>query len=310
MPVTLDWGLYSQLRYTIRLEWFNPEENNIQYEYFYMTEDEFSSESYYRILSKHKELVHEECNLFYGFEITEINEFYHENRFSEYDILSDEVVKWIKLDKDNEIVIPGEDCEEFNRREKEMAFAYLSELFKMYSASDVAKEILSVTRNPKYEYADRIMSRWGIYLRPTYIEHQLRCIISKTHGDTELQKLLKSQTSDNLRSLKSKLERLDSEWGLSTMEDKHLQAILIYRFFQECSLTCFDSVSWKEAMQIIYTYLDIPMSTYTKTVQLTEPTRKEYGAYDAAEDLDNITKRKCKLYRKITSKWANFKRNL
>ena len=306
MPLTIDKYPHLQPRYTIRLEWENPETKKIECTYIYMTDEEFGSQRYYGIIDENKEQIQED---FYDLEITNWGEDYCENLFFKNDILSDAICNYLKYGRRYEIaLLTTTQDSEFEEQQKDIEFQYLYEIRADYSVEDVAQAILKVTRSPKYEYAKRIMAVWGVNLRPNYVEYQLRNIINRNNVDDQLGKLLKENTDENLRRIKNKLRYLNEDWNLQHEEDAHKMAILVYRFICDCQLIDRNNASLANMMEIIYSYMNLPKSTYNRDTQLTEPTPKEYEAFNNGT-LSALTKRKCKIYPTISAKWTTFKKS-
>ena len=306
MPLTFDEYPHPQLRYTIRLEWENPNTKEIECTYFYMTDEEFGSQRHYDIIEENKEQIQEE---FYDLEITKWGEDYCENLFFKNDILSDAICNYLKYGRRLEIAPLTAQDSELEELQKNIAFQYLNEIRADYSIEDVARAILKITRNPKYEYAKRILAVWGVVLQENYIEYQLRNIINRNNINDQLGKLLKENTDENLRRIKIKLRYLNEDWNLQHEKDAHKMAILVYRFICDCHLISRHNASRATMMEIIYSYLNLPKSTYNRDTQLTEPTPKEYEAFNNGENLSALAKRKCKIYLSISSKWAAFKKS-
>ena len=306
MPLTIDKYPHPQLRYTIRLEWENPETNKIECTYIYMTDEEFDSQRYYGIIDENKEQIQED---FYDLEITKWGEDYCMNSFIKNAILSDAICNYLKHGRRYEIALLTTQDSEFEEQQKDIVFQYLYEIRADYSVEDVAQAILKVTRSLNYEYAKRIMAVWGVNLRPNYVEYQLRNIINRNNVDDQLGKLLKENTDENLRRIKNKLRYLNEDWNLQHEKNAHKMAILVYRFICDCQLIDRNNASLANMMEIIYTYMNLPKSTYNRDTQLTEPTPKEYEAFNNGETLSALTKRKCKIYPTISAKWTTFKKS-
>lgn len=306
MPLAFDTDHHPQLRYTVRLEYKTPVDDKIEAEYRYMTDEEFESERYHSIIDKHKEMIQEEwwCE---G-EITEWDVQYHQNTFFKSEILSDTLCNFLKYGRRHEIALLTEQSPEFEEQQQDIEFHYLYDIQADYCVEDVARAILKVTRNPKYEYVKRILAIWGVSLRPNYIEYQLRNIINRDNVNDQLRKLLKENTDENLRRLKIKLGYLNEEWNLQHERNVHKCAILVYRFLKDCPLINRNSESLATMMGIVCSHLDLPKSTYNKDVQLTEPTPKEYETFQNGGKLSATVKRKCKIYSSIASKWVTFKK--
>lgn len=306
MPLAFDTDHHPQLRYTVRLEYKTPVDDKIEAEYRYMTDEEFESERYHSIIDKHKEMIQEEwwCE---G-EITEWGVRYHQNTFTKSEIFSDTLCNYLKYGRRHEIAPLTEHSSEFEEQQQDIEFHYLHDIQADYCLEDVARAVLRVTRNPKYEYAKKILAIWGVRLRPNYIEYQLRNIINRDNVNDQLAKLLKEITDENLRKLKFKLDHLNKEWNLQHERNAHKCAILVYRFLNDCRLISRTNVSRISMMEIVYSYLGLPTSTYKKDAQLAEPTPKEYEAFQNGEKLSATIKRKCKIYSSIASKWTTFKK--
>lgn len=301
MAIYIDPNPHPLLRYTVKLMYVHPSVERVVCEIQYMSEDEFSM-NFDDAIRRWKDLIvcgienaeEKECS------ITEWGIEYISNDFNQNNIISENV---ISLLKNGEIIAPKYRDEE----EKLLAIAYLKKLKTNYTKEDVARAILKVTRNPKYEYAQRVIAIWGVTLRPQYIESQLRSIINSDNINDQLRKLLKDNTDENLRLLKAKLELLIKDWNLLYEKNNHKRAILVYRFLNDCNLINRNNESLKSMMEIVYSYLSLPPCTYNKEIQLTEPSKKEYEAYYNKEKLNAVTKRKCKIYPSINAKWATFK---
>lgn len=318
MPYTFDNKPHPQLRYTVMLEWRYPDgSNEINQRLIYMTEEEYMGEAYCKILDRNKEEIQQEWESYWltfckedlteWQEITEWGEYSVANDFFNKNvILSEAICSYLKIGRRYE-ELPYTPLSEYDILKQELEFAYLYEIRSKYTKVDVADEILKVTRNPKYEYAQRIMAIWGHTLRPQYVESQLRSIINTDNINDQLRKLLKDNTDENLRLLKAKLELLIKDWNLLYEKNNHKRAILVYRFLNDCNLINRNNESLKSMLEIVYSYLSLPPCTYNKEIQLTEPSEKEYEAYYNKEKLNAVTKRKCKIYPSINAKWATFK---
>ncbi len=301
MPLNIDTYPHPQLRYTVRLEYLNPAYNRVEFGYIYMTSEEFEK-SYYDIIEQRKSEIRDEIEQNEGceFEVTEWGEIYTKNIFREkHDILSDNVISLIKT---GEVTFSAHKDEE----ERELALAYLNEIRPIYTKAQVAKAILDVIdKKPNVEMVNRVLNIWGASLnRDTYVEMRLKMIVNSNEMDLALGKMLKVDNVDNLRRLKSKLENLSSEWNLKQETDAHKRTILLYRFFMECPLIVRNNVrSIKNVLQTFSVFLNLPMTTYTKEVQLTpvESNRCKEGTLTAMEE------RKQRIYSQINPKWATFK---
>lgn len=301
MPYNFDKKVHPQLRYTVMLEWRYPDgSNEINQQLIYMTEEEYVGEAYYKIIDRSKEGIQQEWDsyrLTFGKEdfaesqeITEWGEYSAANDFSiKNEILSEAVCSYLKMGKRFE-ELPYNPLSEYDIRKQEIEFAYLHEIKSEYTKKDVADAILKVTRYPKYEYAKRVMAVWGVVLRPKYIENQLRGIINSDNINDQLRKLLKVITDDNLKMLRAKLDYLIKDRNLQYEEDNHKRAILVYRFLNDCNLISRNNKSLITRMKIVYAYLGLPTSTYNKIVQLTEPSKMEYEAFDNGDKLNVVTK--------------------
>ncbi len=302
MPLNIDTYPHPQLRYTVRLEYLHPAYNRVEFGYIFMTSEEFEK-SYYDIIEQRKSEIRDEIEQNEGceFEVTEWGEIYTENIFKEkHDILSDNVISLIKT---GEIEFPTHKDEE----ERELALAYLNKIKPLYTKEQVAKAILNVIdKKPNVEMVNRVLKEWGVSLnRDTYVEMQLKMIVNSNEMDFALGKMLKVNDADNLRRLKSKLQILSSEWNLKQEDDAHKRAILLYRFFMECPLIERNNVrSIKNVMEIFSAFLGLPITTYTKEVQLTPPvqSKKNNGA-----TLSPMEARKQRIYSQINPKWATYK---
>lgn len=300
MPLNIDAYPHPQLRYTVRLEYIHPVYNRVVFVYLYMTYEEFE-ESYDDIIEKRKSEIREEVGYNDGWEyvITEWGCNYIENHFTNNEILSEDVISLLHTGR---VAYPAHKDDE----ERELALAYLREIQPLYAKEQVAKAILDVIdKKPNVEMVNRVLKVWGIALnRDTYVEMQLKMIVNSNEMDLALGKMLKVNDSDNLRRLKSKLGNLSSEWNLEQEEDAHKRAILLYRFFMECPIIDRNNVrSIKSVLQTFSVFLNLPMTTYTKEVQLT-PVENKRGKVGT---LTPMEERKQRIYSQINPKWATFK---
>ena len=191
--------------------------------------------------------------------------------------------------------------------ERELALAYLNEIRPLYTKEQLAKAILDVIdKKPNVEMVNRVLKVWGITLnRDTYVEMKLKMIVNSNEIDLALGKMLKINDADNLRRLKSKLEILSSEWNLEQEEDAHKCARLLYRFFMDCPLIERNKArSIKSVLEAFSVFLSLPITTYTKEVQLTSPVQSKKNSGVA---LSAMEARKQRIYSQINPKWATFK---
>ena len=302
MPLNIDTYPHPQLRYTVRLEYLHPAYNEVLFVYIFMSDEEFEK-SYYDIIGQRKDEIREEVcsNEDWEYEITEWGEVYTKNVFGDNNaILSENVISLIKT---GEIVFPAHKDED----ERELALAYLNEIRPLYTKEQLAKAILDVIdKKPNVEMVNRVLKVWGITLnRDTYVEMKLKMIVNSNEIDLALGKMLKINDADNLRRLKSKLEILSSEWNLEQEEDAHKCAILLYRFFMDCTLIERNKArSIKSVLEAFSVFLSLPITTYTKEVQLTSPVQSKKNSGVA---LSAMEARKQRIYSQINPKWATFK---
>lgn len=302
MPLNLDTYPHPQLRYTVRLEYLHPVYNKVEFVYIFMTYEEFEK-SYYDIIEQRKDEIREEVGYNEGweYEITEWSDAYIKNVFGDNNaILSDNVISLIRT---VDIALPAHKDED----ERELALSYLKQIRPLFTKEQVAKAILDVIdKKPNVRMVNRVLDVWGETLkRNTYVEMQLKMIVNSNEMDLALGKMLKVNDADNLRSLKSKLGNLSSEWNLEQEEDAHKRAILLYRFFMDCPLIERNNVrSIKSVLETFSVFLNLPITTYTKEVQLTVPVKSKKN--DGAA-LSPMEARKQRIYSQINSKWATFK---
>lgn len=302
MPLNIDTYPHPQLRYTVKLEYLHPAYNKVEFVYIFMSYEEFEK-SYYDIIEQRKDEIREEVGYNEGweYEITEWGEANTKNVFGDNNaILSDNVISLIKT---GDIALPAHKDED----ERELALAYLNEIRPLYTKEQVAKAILDVIdKKPNVGMVKKVLCVWGVTLnRDTYIEMQLKMIVNSNEMDLALGKMLKVNDADNLRSLKSKLENLSSEWNLEQEEDAHKRAILLYRFFMDCPLIERNNArSIKSVLETFSVFLNLTKTTYTKEVQLTPPVKNKKN--DGAA-LSPMEARKQRIYSQINSKWATFK---
>lgn len=188
-----------------------------------------------------------------------------------------------------------------------MALAYLNEIRPLYTKEQVAKAILYVIdKKPNVEMVNRVLKVWRVTInRDTYIEMQLKMIVNSNDIDLALGNMLKVNDADNLRILKSKLRLLSSEWNLEQEEDAHKRTIILYRFFMECPLIERNKArSIKSVLEAFSVFLSLPITTYTKEVQLTPPVQSKKNNGVA---LSPMEARKQRIYSQINPKWAAFK---
>lgn len=301
MPLNIDTYPHPQLRYTVRLEYLHPVEDEVICVYFFLTDEEFEKSYWDKIAQKKNEIIEEfGYNEGWEYEITEWGYNHTENRFFENEILSDNIISLLKTGKVSY-------SEREDEEERDLTLAYLSEIKPLYTKEQVAQAILSVIDvKPNVEIVNRILKVWCATLhRDTYVEMQLKMIVNANALDMSLGKMLEGNNPENLRRLKSKLDRLSSEWNLEHEEDAHKRTILLYRFFIECPIIKRNNVSLKKGLETISLYLKLPNSTYNKEVQLIEPTQNKEGKYNTGSD--SMTNRKARIYSQINPKWATFK---
>lgn len=301
MPLNIDTCPHPQLRYTVRLEYLHPVYNKVKYVYIYMTSEEFEK-SYYDIIEQRKDEIREEVGYDYGWEdeITEWGDYYVENVFNKNEILSDEAISLLRT---GAVIYPIREYGD----ERELALAYLNEIRPLYTKEQVAKAILYVIdKKPNVEMVNRVLKVWRVTInRDTYIEMQLKMIVNSNDIDLALGNMLKVNDADNLRILKSKLRLLSSEWNLEQEEDAHKRTIILYRFFMECPLIERNKArSIKSVLEAFSVFLSLPITTYTKEVQLTPPVQSKKNNGVA---LSPMEARKQRIYSQINPKWAAFK---
>lgn len=298
MAIYVDPNPHPLLRYTVRVEYLHPVTGYVEYEYQYMSEDEFMM-SFNASIERCHELINDEIGYVDGWEykVEKWGLQYILNDFQQNDILSENTISLLKT---GDITYPVYKDE----AERELALFYLNEIRPQYTKEQVAKAILSViTSKPNVEIVNRILKVWGASLnRDTYVEMQLKMIANSNALDLALGRMLKVNDADNLRRLKAKLELLSTEWNLAQETDAHKRTILLYRFITECPLIERNKVSLREGLETISVFLNLPKSTYTKEVQLTRPNRKKDEA-----NLSDMEARKIRIYSQINSKWAAFK---
>lgn len=298
MAIYVDPNPHPLLRYTVRVEYLHPVTGHVEYEYQYMSEDEFMM-SFNASIERCHELINEEIGYLDGWEykVEKWGLQYILNAFHQNDILSENTISLLKT---GDITCPVYKDED----ERELALYYLKEIRPRYTKEQVAKAILSViTSKPNVEIVNRILKVWDASLkRDTYVEMQLKMIANSNALDLALGRMLKVNDADNLRRLKTKLELLSTEWNLAQETDAHKRSILLYRFITECPLIARNNISLKDALETVSVFLNLPKTTYTKEVQMTQPVRREVDA-----NLTPVELRKERIYSQINSKWAAFK---
>lgn len=317
MRLTFDGKPHPHLRCTIRLTYLHPFRKDWQDDYSFLPDSSdnvstsFENLIYERLCEIEEEILEAEFGDAEDEEFLEIDIkkdvicSVSENTFTHNNILSDKICNYLIEGCSYINSIPSEELQ----RMLDVEFYYLEHIKADYLVEDVARAILTITRNPKYDYAQKVMAVWGVTLRPTYIEYQLRSIINQNNINDQLRKLLKEDTDEDLRRLKIKLDYLMNEWNLLYEGDNHKRAILVYRFLNDCNLINRNNESLKLMMEIVYSYLSLPPCTYNKEIQLTEPSKKEYETFNNGDKLNAVTKRKCNIYRSINTKWGTFKAN-
>lgn len=301
MPLNIDTYPHPQLRYTVRLEYVHPVYNTVEYVYLYMSFEEFEK-SYYDIIGQRKDEIRKEIEYDEGWEIevVEWSEAYTNNVFCDKsNIISENVISLLRT---GEIEFPAHK----DADERELALAYLNEIRPLYTKEQVAKAILNVIdKKPNVEMVNRVLKVWGMTLnRNTYIELQLKMFVNSNEMDKALGEMLKVNDADNLRRLKYKLGKLSSEWNLEQEKNAHKRTILLYRFYMECPLINRNVLSIKSVLETFSVFLSLPITTYTKEVQLSHPvtSKKNDGAA-----LSPMETRKHRIYSQINPQWATFK---
>lgn len=284
MPITLDNMPNPQLRYTVKLEWLLPDGSGIiDSEVLYMTDEEFGSEAFERIIEHHKDCINED----WDGEITEWGLTYHHNTFYESNILSDDVISLLNTGDILYSTTP-------NKERIELALAYFTELVGSYTKKRVRQVIDDFAPDAKPQMKKIVLSYWGGKSRTKNTKTN-----KWSNRDWELSKLLTNITDDSLNALIKALKTLDKQFRLSNQPSSYNYAVLLAKFLNEYCDTKNTALDFSKAMSILYGYFKLTPTSYGRNVLI-----------PASYYNTKLTDSQHKFHESIRERWADFMRSL